>query len=285
MECYLIFKYKKREINQTKTKMGRPKGSRNRKSVVEMDNSKMCFKTFQQTKSPAKMFGDMTNLAKMVASGVSPSLLVTGMPGLGKTYTITNTLRAMGLEEGIDFIHVKGRSTAAGLFITLFENSDKLIIFDDCDSIFKDADAVNLLKGALDSYERRVISWMAAKPLKDTDGEPMPRSFEFRGRVIFISNLPIANVDSAIRSRAFAQDITLTAEQLIQRMTDLLPMVEQQIKDMSIKQDALDALREAHAKYAGVELNFRSLIKAIRIRQMGFDNWREMVAEQVMGVA
>jgi len=272
--------------------MGRPKGSKNRKTIERemamsgaVENVKMNFKTFQEQKAPSKMFGDMTNLAKMVAAGVSPSLLVTGMPGLGKTYTITNTLRSMGMEEGQEFIHVKGRSTAAGLFITLFENSDKLIIFDDCDSVFKDADAINLLKGALDSYDKRIISWMAAKPLKDSDGEPLPRSFEFRGRIIFISNLPIAKVDSAIRSRAFAQDITLTADQLIRRMTDLLPQVEQQVKDMSIKVDALNALKEAHSKYAGVELNFRSLIKAIRIRQMGFDNWKEMVAEQVMGVA
>ena len=53
---------------------------------------------------------------------------------------------------------------------------------------------------------------------------------------------------------------------------------------LKIKRDALSALKSAHKKFEGVELNFRSLIKAIRIRQMGFTNWRQMVAEQVMGV-
>jgi len=267
--------------------MGRPKGSRNRSTIQaekNMSTPKISFKTMQQTKSPSKMFSDMTNLVKMVASGISPSLLITGMPGLGKTYTVTNTLKSMDMVEDVDFVHIKGRSTAAGLFINLYENSDKVIVFDDCDSVFKNADAVNLLKGALDSYDKRVISWMVAKPLKDSDGEPLPRSFEFTGRIIFISNLPIASVDAAIRSRAFAQDITLTTTQLIQRMSDLLPMVEQQIDDIQLKREALESLKKANEKYAGVELNFRSLIKAIRIRQMNFDGWEDMVAEQVMGV-
>ena len=246
-------------------------------------NMKMNIKTFQEKKRPSAMFDDMNNLTKMVAAGVSPSLVVTGMPGLGKTFNITKTLDEVGFEEGIDFVHVKGRCTAAGMFITLFENSDKLIIFDDCDSVFKDSDGVNLLKGALDSYDKRVISWMSAKPLKDREGDALPRSFDFTGKIIFISNLPIQKVDSAIRSRAFVLDITLTPDQMLKRMTDLLPVIEPEIKDMKIKKEALSALKSAFKKFDAVELNFRSLIKAIRIRQMNFPNWRQMVAEQVMG--
>ena len=55
-------------------------------------NMKMNFKTFQEKKRPSAMFDDMNNLTKMVAAGVSPSLVVTGMPGLGKTFNITKTL-------------------------------------------------------------------------------------------------------------------------------------------------------------------------------------------------
>jgi hypothetical protein len=244
---------------------------------------KVNFKTMQEKKRPSVMFDDMNNLTKMVANDVSPSLVITGQPGLGKTWNVTKTLDTLGLKENEDFIHVKGRCTAAGMFITLFENSDKLIIFDDCDSIFKDTDGVNLLKGALDSYDKRVITWMTAKGLKDQDGEMLPRSFNFTGKIIFISNLPIAKVDSAIRSRSFVLDITLTSDQLLKRMRDLLNDVEPEVK-LNIKRDALSALKSAHKKFEGVELNFRSLIKAIRIRQMGFTNWRQMVAEQVMGV-
>jgi hypothetical protein len=249
----------------------------------ERQDTRMCFRSMQAAKAPSQMFADMCNLASMVAKRISPSMVVTGDPGLGKTFNVIRTLRDQGLTEGTDFVHVKGRATAAGMFITLFENADKMIIFDDCDSVFRDTDAVNILKGALDSYDRRVISWMAAKPLKDSDGEPLPRSFEFRGQIIFISNVSITGIDSAIRSRSFVIDIALTAEQMIQRMRDLLPEVEPGVPG-NIKMDALDGLRHAYERYQGVELNFRSLIKAIRIRQAGFENWRDMIAEQVMGV-
>lgn len=272
--------------------MGRPKGSRNKKTIAaeaqanqknQNQDTRMCFRAVQASKAPSQMFQDMCNLTDMVARRIAPSMVVTGDPGLGKTWNVIRTLRAQGLQEGTDFVHVKGRATAAGMFITLFENADKMIIFDDCDSVFRDADAVNILKGALDSYDRRVISWMAAKPLKDSDGEPLPRSFEFRGQVIFISNIGIASIDNAIRSRSFVIDIALTAEQMIQRMRELLPEVEPEVPG-AIKMDALDGLADAYARYQGVELNFRSLIKAIRIRQAGFPNWRAMIAEQVMGV-
>ena len=70
---------------------------------------------------------------------------------------------------------------------------------------------------------------------------------------------------------------------MIQRMKDLLPDIETQVTDMRIKRDALNALKQAHNQFDNVELNLRSLIKAIRIRQMGFRNWRQMITEQVIG--
>ena len=248
-----------------------------------MSNAKLNFKTFQDSRKPKTLFNDMTNLVDMVQSGVSPSLIISGMPGLGKTFLTTKKLKDGGYKEGVDYIHVKGRSTAAGMFITLYENSDKLIIFDDCDSVFKDKDAVNLLKGALDSYDKRTISWLAAKPLKDSEGSPLPRFFDFTGKIIFITNVAADKIDTAIKSRSFIIDITLNATQMIQRMKDLLPDIETQVTDMRIKRDALNALKQAHNQFDNVELNLRSLIKAIRIRQMGFRNWRQMITEQVIG--
>jgi len=283
--------------------MPRPKGSKNRvvserqKQLAarrvnpEQRNSyaaptkdtRMNFAKFQSGRSAEDMFAGMTGMAAMVAKKISPSLVITGQPGLGKTYQVVAMLEQMGMRENWDFVHVKGRASAAGMFITLYENRDKLIIFDDCDSVFRDVDAVNVLKGALDSYDRRVISWISAKPLKDGDGDEMPRSFTFTGQVIFISNMDISRIDPAIRSRSFVTDISLTNEQMIQRMRALLKDIEPKAP-MSQKTEALDALIAAYETYAGVELNFRSLIKSIRIRQAGFGNWKQMIAEQVMGI-
>ena len=279
--------------------MPRPKGSKNKKTLAKIANrvelntyaaptkrvndGKMSFAAFQSGRSAEDMFAGMTGMAAMVAKKISPSLVITGMPGLGKTFQVIAMLNEMGMREGWDYVHVKGRASAAGMFITLYENRDKLVIFDDCDSVFRDVDAVNVLKGALDSYDRRVISWISAKPLKDGDGDEMPRSFTFTGQVIFISNMDISRIDPAIRSRAFVTDISLTNDQMIQRMRTLLKDIEPKAP-LSQKQEALDALIAAYERYSGVELNFRSLIKSIRIRQAGFGNWKQMIAEQVIGL-
>lgn len=278
--------------------MPRPKGSKNKKTLEKLrlakrtgdrstqsggGSGKINFSQWQADRNADDMFRGMVGMAEMVAKKISPSLVITGQPGLGKTYEVIKGLQRLGMREDWDFVHVKGRASAAGMFITLYENSDKLIIFDDCDSVFRDVDAVNVLKGALDSYDRRVISWISAKPLKDGDGDELPRSFTFTGQVIFISNMDISRIDPAIRSRAFVTDIALNNTQMIQRMRALLRDVEPKA-NMGHKQEALDALVAVYDKYAGVELNLRSLIKAIRIRQAGFGNWRDMIAEQVMGI-
>ena len=150
---------------------------------------KLSFMTVVEKRDPKVMFNNLERLTKMVGRGIQPSLVITGGAGLGKTYLVKKTLTDMGLEEAKQFVHFKGRATAAGLFVTLYENSDKIIVLDDCDSVFKDMDAVNMLKAALDSYDTRKLSYISTKPLKDAYGDPVPRHFEFTGKIIFISNI------------------------------------------------------------------------------------------------
>lgn len=226
-----------------------------------------------------QMFKNIEQYSDMVIKGINPSLVLTGGPGLGKTYLVKKRLEAAGLEQHRHFEIIKGRTSAPGLYYCLYEHQDKIIVFDDCDSVFKDDTATNLLKAALDSYDERIISYISMKPLKGPDGHPLPNSFNFRGRVIFISNLTQDKIDSAIKSRSFCADLNLEPEQMLNRMYDKLDEVEPKV-EVNIKRDALKALKEAAEKFEGVSLNFRSLIKAIRIRQMGFDNWEVMVAEQ-----
>jgi hypothetical protein len=187
----------------------------------------------------------------------------------------------MGLIESKDFVHFKGRATAAGLFVTLYENSDKIIILDDCDSVFRDDDAVNILKGALDSYDTRKISYITSKPLKDEYGDPLPRHFEFTGRVIFISNIAQSKLDEAIRSRSFVADISMNTEQMFLRMEQLIGKMENKIP-MAAKKQALEIMKDLYSKYEGIDINLRSFIKAARICAMGFEDPTSLVAEQII---
>ena len=244
---------------------------------------KLSFMSVKQQQDPQVMFDNIERLTKMVGRGIQPSLVITGGAGMGKTHLVKSTLEGMGLRESYDFVHFKGRATAAGLFITLYENSDKIIILDDCDSVFRDDDAVNILKGALDSYDTRKISSITSKALKDEYGSEVPRHFEFTGRVIFISNISQSRLDEAIRSRSFVADVDLTTDQMFTRMDQLIDKMESRIP-LAAKQQALAFMKELNEEFEGLEINLRSFIKAARICAMGFDNPKMMIAEQIIAV-
>ena len=243
--------------------------------------AKLSFMTVVEKRDPKVMFNNLERLTKMVGRGIQPSLVITGGAGLGKTYLVKKTLTEMGLEEAKQFVHFKGRATAAGLFVTLYENCDKIIVLDDCDSVFKDDDAVNILKAALDSYDTRKLSYISTKPLKDTYGDPVPRHFEFTGKIIFISNIAQGRLDEAIKSRSFVSDISMNTEQMFKRIDDLMDDMETKIP-VEVKEKALKIMKDLEAKYDGVEINLRSFIKASRICAMGFADCESMVAEQIV---
>jgi hypothetical protein len=229
-------------------------------------------------------FGFVEKLVNMVATGVQPSAVITGEGGLGKTYTVTKTLEANGYKDISDladfqvgsiintrkcFTMIKGFSTAKGLYRTLFENNKSIVVFDDCDAVLKDPVALNLLKGALDSYGKRIISWNA--DMKDDD---LPRSFEFTGRVIFISNMDQDRIDQAIRSRSMMIDLSMTLDQKIDRMEfiaksdEFLPEY-----DATIKADALALIRNIKSECK--EISLRTLIAVSKVRASNKD-WKDL---------
>jgi hypothetical protein len=165
---------------------------------------------------------------------------------------------------------IKGFSTAKGLFRVLFENQNNIVVFDDADSILRDPDATNLLKAALDSYDKRLITWNTS-----LDSDNLPRMFQFKGGVIFVSNMKSEKIDQAIKSRAFYIDLSMTVEEKIERMeaimqsTEFLPHIS-----MDMKRDALLAVREYKEDIN--ELNLRTLIKVIKIRASGNSNWKSL---------
>lgn len=225
-------------------------------------------------------FGFVEKIVKMVAAGVQPSMIITGEGGLGKTHTVVNTLQKAGLvdvtllDDEFDvsdirsFKVVKGFSTAKGLFRTLYENRNGVIVFDDIDNIHKDPMATNILKAALDSYSVRTISWNS-----ESRDEDLPRSFEFEGSVIFISNLPSHKIDQAIRSRSMVVDLSMTRDEKIQRMEHIMqePSFMPGVS-LKFKQDALDLIANTtNAK----EISLRTLISVCKVRATG-DGWEDL---------
>ena len=237
-------------------------------------------------------FGFVSDMVTMLANGAQASVVVTGPGGLGKSFTVSQTLTALGfkdvsvledfavgtvLKTAKTFRVIKGYSTPKGLYRTLYENKDGVIVFDDCDSVLKDATSLNLLKGALDSYSRRIISWRA-----DIKDEDLPTSFEFKGRVIFISNLASSNIDQAIITRSMAVDLSMTNKQKIERMQHLLASGEFMPEfDKTIKADAMGLIERLQD--AVKELSLRTLIQVTKIRQSAGKNWANLAEYTICG--
>lgn len=229
-------------------------------------------------------FSFVEKLVRMVAAGIQPSAVITGQGGLGKTFTVTKTLEACGYTDISNlaefqvgqvmnmskcFRMVKGYSTPKGLYRTLYENNSGVIIFDDCDSVLKDPVALNLLKGALDSYDRRIISWNS-----NSNDDDLPRSFCFEGKVIFISNLTKDSIDQAIRSRSMMIDLTMTTDQKIERM-EYIAVQDAFMPEYEIEQkiDAINLIKKL--KDDAKEISLRTLISVTKIRASN-DDWEDL---------
>jgi hypothetical protein len=178
----------------------------------------------------AQRFAIYGALTAAVAHGEFSSLVVSGAPGIGKTYTATQVLRSISqdiamagdpnsiLREGSVVEEVSGKTSAIGMFQTLYYNrqAGRVVLFDDCDSVFDDADGLNVLKAALSDSKIRRVSWNTeSRALKDAD---IPRTFDFEGSVIFITNMDWTNLrqnDSrrphleAVMNRAMYVDLTI----------------------------------------------------------------------------
>jgi hypothetical protein len=221
-----------------------------------------------------KRFGFLGDLAKMVIMGVSPSLIVTGEGGLGKSYSIKNALVDCGMEEH-EFVFFKGYSTARGLYNSLYDNNGKVIIFDDCDSVLEDKVAINILKSALDSYDDREITWLS----KMNKSEEYPNKFLFTGRIIFISNKKKDSIDQAVLSRSLVVDLSMSADDKIERMRHILSAILPEYS-MNTKLQALDFLEGVKNK---AQLNMRTLIMVTKLADSFPGKWEDMATYMVLG--
>ena len=261
-------------------------GFRNTKNKLNAINTQL-MQMAESSFSINERFGFVSDMVTMLSQGHQASVIVSGPGGLGKSFTVMNALRKSGLQDvtlldevevgsaintAKTFRVIKGYSTPKGLYRILYENRNSVIVFDDCDSVLKDPVSLNLLKGALDSYSRRVISWRA-----DFKDEDLPNVFEFKGRVVFISNLPSHAMDQAVITRSMTVDLTMTNAQKVERMHHLLEFADDFLPefDMQHKVDAVLLIEKLADRIK--ELSLRTLIQVTNIRKANPNgNWKKL---------
>jgi hypothetical protein len=256
--------------------------------------------TEAEVKDPETLYGHMSQLVEMACKGTLRSLLIYGGPGTGKTYTIMKTVQQMGLTKGKDYQKLSGKATPAEIYKTLFMFRDGgLVIFDDLDSMWGNQDATNVLKAALDTSPVREISWVSSNTVNvskmdDDEREAFfktiddqissdpskvryPSSFDFTGRVIFISNLKKEEFDTAILSRSAKINMDLTPAQILQRMRKILPSLGGDDVSIERKEELLDHLLVMHGRKEITAVTMREFTKGLDIVRSGVPNWKELI--------
>lgn len=225
--------------------------------------------------------------ADMVIDGQSNSLIITGRPGIGKSYEVLRRFYIKNKQPKKDFIFLKGRTTPLGLYTALWQYNGKVIVFDDCDSAFDmkgvaGTDKQNLLKGALDTYPAREITWRSSKPIELGDAV-VPQTFSFTGRCIFITNLSMNKIDSALMSRSLIHDVVASDDDVVAQMRFILPKIYPAFQ-LEMKYEALQIIVDLNKEDKSINLNLRTLIKAIILRSTNHPLWKEMIKYQCRNI-
>ncbi|HET8688311.1 MAG TPA: AAA family ATPase [Methanosarcina sp.] len=244
-------------------------------------------------------FEILTEMSEAAANGDVRAMIVSGPPGVGKSFGVEKVVEKSVLLDQISGKRlraevIKGAATPIGLYQTLYKYSDKnsLIVFDDCDSIFYDDISLNLLKGALDSGKSRKINWMSeSRTLKE---EGIPNSFSFHGSIIFITNMKFDGVRGklkdhmeALQSRCHYLDLTLDT------MRDKMLRIKQIAKDGElfadydfepVVQDEIIAFMDKYQNHLR-EMSLRMAIKIADLRKSFPQKWEAMAQTTCMKAA
>lgn len=229
-------------------------------------------------------------MAEAAVDGDVKALIISGPAGLGKSFTVEKALTNWDPSE-LNHRVVKGYIKTTGLFKLLYQYRAKgqVLVFDDADDVFNDETSINLLKAALDSSDKRIISYLSEGSFIDEDtGERLPKSFWYQGTIIFLTNKDFdAMIDrgsklaphlQALISRAHYVDLTMKSKR------DYMVRIRQVVADGLLKNIGLNKTEQTavvefietnHDRLR--ELSLRMALKLGDIcRRHGLDKWQRV---------
>jgi hypothetical protein len=237
-------------------------------------------------------FEILNDMTRAVKKGDVRAMIVTGPPGVGKSFGVEEVLSKHDLLANVannsklkKYEVVKGAMSALGLYSKLYEYKDakSILVFDDCDSVLQDELSLNILKAALDSSKKRTIHWNTDSRLLRDQGAP--NSFEFKGGAIFITNIKFENVRSkklrdhleALESRCHYLDLTIDTER--EKMLRIEQIVEdgmlREYEFTDTEQVELIGFIDTNKKRLR-ELSLRTVLKIADLRKSFPQKWQSV---------
>jgi len=228
--------------------------------------------------------------------GVVRGMVVTGPPGVGKSFGVEKVLKDAGImlkmsqNSNRKFGVEKGAATPIGLYQLLYDYSGdgSVLVLDDCDSVLYDELSLNLLKAALDSSPKRTLSWRSESRALANNG--VPDNFEFKGSIIFITNVKFERTRGklkdhldAIMSRCHYLDLTLDT------MRDKFLRCKQVIGEGMLskynfgEQEEADLMDYIYTNKNRLrEMSLRMVLKIADLKKMNANKWKSYAESTCM---
>ncbi len=265
--------------------------------VKEGKSAKVADETDEQIiERTRKRFDILEDMTQAVKEGTVRAMIVTGPPGVGKSFGVDKVLHKEDLfnlmgQRKPKYEVVKGAMSAIGLYCKLYEYADKgnVVVFDDCDSVLLDDLSLNILKAALASSTKRMIHWNTDSSKLRNEG--VPGSFEFKAGAIFITNIKFDHVKSkklqdhlaALESRCHYIDLQMDTErEKVLRIKQIVKdgMLESYEFKNGEQDEVIDFIDDQKKKLR--ELSLRTVLKIADLRKSFPKNWKEMAEVTVM---
>ena len=239
-------------------------------------------------------FDMLKDMTKAVKKGSVRAMIVSGPPGVGKSHGVEEVLARYETLEGLggtkQFEVIKGAMSPIGLYCKLYKMADKgkVVVFDDCDSIFQDDLSLNILKAALDSKAKRTIHWNTDSFKLRNEG--VPDQFNFEASAIFITNMKFDKVKGKLRehlealeSRCHYMDLTIDTER------DKMLRIKQVVRDgMLNSYDITEEQKEDIVDFCDTnknrlrELSLRTVLKVADLCVAFPQRWEAYAENTVM---
>ncbi len=238
----------------------------------------------------AETLEHLDGLVKGLVKGAFNALFIAGKGGTGKTQTVEDALAAEGLSDGNGYFKNTGTASAAGMYALLYHNRNGIIVFDDSDGALADTDARNIIKAATDTKKVRKLVWTKKSSFifdpeneddeqYEDDPQMAPKFFDFKGRIIFISNLPLNKLDpdGALRTRAFVINVDPTDEELFERMEQILYKIKLEDGLTLSNEERRECMEVVRSSKRKGDVSLRKLVRALNLRASGAPNWARLV--------
>jgi len=236
----------------------------------------------QEKNEPAyQMYSEVVSFIKQIIYGKSPAFIICGPPGMSKTYILKRTFYFEGIKPGSQYKIEKGSGLGIkDVYSMLYYNRKKILVLDDFDTPLQNPEMVNMLKAITDSYDRRILSMPREKDLSHADSggasPAAPSKFEFKGKLIIITNLTRNKIDGALISRCPVYEMKFNSVQIIKSLNELMQFINPSVS-IEIKQEVFDYIMELYKKDPKIEVNFRSFKNSIDARIGNPMYWKQMV--------